>query len=45
MQFCFRFRAQDILGEPGARSIILAIAFMKPIFERGFTGTQIVTKQ
>jgi hypothetical protein len=36
IRFCFSFKAQDIPGEPGARSITAANAFMQQFFERDF---------
>lgn len=36
VRFCFRFRPQDIPGEPGARSITVANAFMQQNFKRKF---------
>jgi hypothetical protein len=36
IRFCFRFRPQDIPGEPGARSITVANAFMEVNFQRRF---------
>ena len=36
IRFCFRFRPQDIPGEPGARSITVADAFMQQNFKRKF---------
>ncbi|CAI6334357.1 unnamed protein product [Periconia digitata] len=35
-RFCFRFKPQDIPGEPGARSITVADAFMQQNYERKF---------
>ena len=37
IRFCFNFKAQDIPGEPGARSITAANAFMQQHFERDFS--------
>ncbi|KAK3215892.1 hypothetical protein GRF29_8g1404092 [Pseudopithomyces chartarum] len=36
VRFCFRFRPQIIPGEPGARSITVADAFMQQKFKRKF---------
>lgn len=36
IRLCFRFIPQDILGEPGARPITVADAFMQQNFERKF---------
>jgi hypothetical protein len=36
IRLCFRFIPQDIPGEPGARSITIADAFMQQNFKRKF---------
>ena len=36
IRLCFRFKPQDIPGEPGARSITVADAFMEVNFQRKF---------
>jgi hypothetical protein len=40
IRFCFRFKPQDILGEPGARSLTVANAFMQQNFQRNFDWDQ-----
>jgi hypothetical protein len=36
VRLCFRFNPQDILGNPGARSITIADTFMQLKFQRKF---------
>ncbi|KAH9865171.1 hypothetical protein IAQ61_009118 [Plenodomus lingam] len=36
VRICFSFKSQDIPGEPGARPITLANAFMEPTYGRKF---------
>jgi hypothetical protein len=36
IRLCIRFKPQDILGEPCARSLTIANAFMQQNFERKF---------